>query len=614
MAEGDEIFPFGAAFPKASETQWRALAEKALRGAPFERLISRTADGIEIAPLPERVEAGARPVRRTSGAWTALSRIDHTDPVEANRQACDDLEGGAAGLHLVFARSNGACGFGLPTNADCVQQVLAGIDPAGCALALDLPADGGAITSALASYVLGSGLNPASARIAFGLDPLAFLFRDTASHLSLASQTEQHASAAFEGSKVLRAEGFSGPFLAADARPLHAAGASEAQELAVLLSGAASLLRAAERAGIGPGEARSFIGYRIAADADQFLTIAKIRASRRLLARLEEACGLEPEPVSIHAETAWRQMTRTDPWVNVLRATTAAFSAVTGGADALSVLPHTQALGLPDAQARRLSRNIQLILNEEAHLSAVDDPAGGAPAIERLTDDLCERAWSLFQRMECEGGLLAAVSGGMLAEAVAEVRARRAEAAASGKEPITGTSAFPNIAESASEVLAPLPAQWDGGYADAFRPFRPSATFEHLRETAHAMALPPRVFLANLGPVAAHTARANFAVNFLAAGGIAAISNEGFSTAGEAAEAFARSGAKLACLCSSDDIYEAMAGEAAGALKAAGAAKVYMAQRPGANEVALRLAGVDRFIWQGCDMVEILGAILGETL
>ncbi len=235
----------------------------------------------------------------------------------------------------------------------------------------------------------------------------------------------------------------------ADGRIVHNAGGSEAQELAFALASAVSYLRALEASGIPLDAARGMIYFRLAADADQFLTIAKFRAMRKLWARIEEACGLAPKPAFVAAETAWRMMTRRDPAVNMLRATVAVFSAGLGGADAVTVLPHTMALGLPDRFARRVARNTQLILLEESNLAKVADPAAGSGGIEALTRQLCEAAWSQFQEIETAGGAAAALEQGLIQAKVAAVRAEREKNIARRKDALTGTSEFPNLKEAA---------------------------------------------------------------------------------------------------------------------------------------------------------------------
>jgi methylmalonyl-CoA mutase len=199
------------------------------------------------------------------------------------------------------------------------------------------------------------------------------------------------------------------------------------------------------------------IFFRLSADADQFLTIAKFRALRKLWVRVEEAAGLRPEPPFVSAETAWRMLTKRDPYVNMLRATIAVAAAGFGGANAISALPFTTALGLPDRFARRIARNTQLILLEESHLARVTDPAAGAGAVEEITSRLCDTTWNLFQEIEREGGAPAALERGSIQKRVAVVRGERAKAIADRREPITGTTIFPNPDELPVSVLKAKP-------------------------------------------------------------------------------------------------------------------------------------------------------------
>jgi methylmalonyl-CoA mutase len=200
-------------------------------------------------------------------------------------------------------------------------------------------------------------------------------------------------------------------------------------------------------------DARGMIHARLSADADQFLTLAKFRALRLLWARVEQACGLAPKPLLIAAETAWRMLTRRDPYVNMLRATIATFSAGLGGADSLTVLPHTQALGLPDAFARRIARNTQLILLEESSLAKVSDPAAGSGGIEMLTRQLCEVAWAQFQDVEKAGGAFAALTQNMIQRNVAATRDTRKANVAKRRDVLTGASEFPNLHETPAAML-----------------------------------------------------------------------------------------------------------------------------------------------------------------
>ena len=249
--------------------------------------------------------------------------------------------------------------------------------------------------------------------------------------------------------KGLAAMGFKGPFAVADGRVIHDAGGSEVQELAFVLATGVAYLRALEGAGVALEDARGMIYARLTADADQFLTMAKFRALRLLWARIEQACGLTPKPLFIAADTAWRMLTQRDPYVNMLRATMATFSAGLGGANAITVLPHTLALGLPDPFARRVARNTQLVLLEESNLAKVSDPAAGSGGIETLTQQLCEAAWALFQEIEKAGGVFAALEQNLIQRKVAATRAAREANIARRKEVLTGASEFPNLHEAA---------------------------------------------------------------------------------------------------------------------------------------------------------------------
>jgi len=308
-------------------------------------------------------------------------------------------------------------------------------------------------------------------------------------------------------------------------------------------------------------------------------------------------------------------MTRRDPYVNMLRNTIAVAAAGLGGADSITVLPHTAALGLPDAFARRIARNTQLILLEESNLAKVADPAAGSGAIEDLTNKLCIAAWALFREIEAAGGAWAALERGLVQGKVAAVRAQREQAVARRRDTLTGTSDFPDLAETPPAVLdvAPVAAPGETAAAvtaEALPRIRLAEPFEQLRDASdHMLAAHgarPRVFLANLGTLSDFTARATFAKNFFEAGGIEAVTNDGFADRDAMIGAFKASGARLACLCSSDEMYEKEGPEAARALGIA--AHTYLAGRPRNLESALRVAGVGTFVFAGCDVLATLTA------
>jgi methylmalonyl-CoA mutase len=603
--------PLATEFAPASLAQWRQLVDSVLKGAPFERkLVATTYDGLRIEPLYAGRSDTAPISGRTPGApWQIVQRLDHRDPKVANQQGLQDLDNGATGLALVFAGSLGAYGFGLDPTPSVLRQVLNDVH-LDAGIAIELDGAPSTVAGELAAIVGERTINPDAIRFRFGFDPLGAAARAgnaTAPWTAMAAEFTQAVA-------TLAKQRFAGPFAVADGRVIHAAGGTEAQELAYVLAAAVAYLRALEAAGVSVDDARRLIFFRLAADADQFLTIAKFRALRKLFARLEAACGLAPEPIFISAETAWRMMTRRDPWVNVLRTTMAVFAAGLGGADSISVLPFTAALGLPDAFARRLARNAQLILLEESNLAKVVDPAAGSGGLEALTDQLCAAAWSLFQEIEAAGGAHAALTSGLVQRKVAAVRGEREAAAARGRDPLTGTSAFPDIRELPVAVLEPAPpdAPPAGTETLMLPAIRLAAPFEQLRDQSDrilaATGARPKIFLANLGTPSDFTARATFAKNFFEAGGIEAVTNDGFSNINELASAFRASGVQLACLCSSNEVYGKDAVTAAAELSKAGAHHIYLAGRPAELETALKAAGVQSFIYAGCDMLATLRA------
>ncbi|MEA2832653.1 MAG: methylmalonyl-CoA mutase [Methylobacteriaceae bacterium] len=606
MPEPD--MPFADAFPPAGEAQWRKLVDGVLKGKSFETLVAKTYDDVAIAPLYSRLrEEKPRAIRSAPGPWLVVQRVDNPDPVQANKQALSDLQNGASGLQLVFAGSGGDYGFGLPNASDeTIAQVLDGVYlETGINIELDLGAATRDAAEKVAHLVAARGIDPALTNIVFGLNPLGAV-------ISGALTAEDWPSTAPRFAQYVRSladRGFTKSLCVANARLIHAAGGSEVQELAFALASAVTYLRALDANGIDLDAARKMISFRLASDTDQFCGIAKSRALRRLWARVEEACGLMPTPLHLHAETAWRMMTRNDPHVNLLRTTMAVFSAALGGADSISVLPFTQALGLPDAAARRLARNTQLVLSEESNLDKVSDPAAGSGGYEALTSEFCERAWDLFQQIEKQGGLHKALASGSFQSRVAETRARRRERVARRLDPLTGASEFPILEEVSVSVLKPLPPSPETEDARTLPRIRLAEPFERLRAAADANAERagrPTIFLANLGSLAAFAPRAMFAKNFFAAGGIAAIDTDGFDSPQRATAAFKASDAKLACICSNDSVYAEKAVATARALADAGAKGIYVAGRPRELEAQLAQAGVTDFIYAGCDVLRVL--------
>lgn len=598
--------PFATDLPTVTREDWLKLVEGVLKGAPYDKkLVTPTYEGLALDALPPRKPQAPILAGRAAGApWTISMRVDQPDVAAANVQALEDLDGGASGLSLVFASAPEAHGFGLPDGADLdvvLKDVLLDL--------IETRIESGAFVGredalAFAALVEKRGFDPKAVAVSFGLDPLG----DFAAAGTLPMAWPLLAKRFAESSAVLAAKGFKGPIARASGGVFHAAGASDAQELAAVLAAAVAYLKAYAEAGVPLADAAPRIEAALVADVNQTATIAKFRAIRLLWGAVLRECGLPATALRVHATTAWRSLTRRDPYVNLLRTTVAAFAAGVGGADSVTVLPFTQALGLPDAFARRLARNTQVMLIEESNVHRVADPAAGAGAVEAHTDGLAAKAWDLFRTIEGRGGLADVLSDRWLQGEIAEVKARRDKDVATRKAPITGTSEYPILAQAMPEVLEPLGAAPAPVADGALQPRRIAEPFEVLRDKAEAAANAPKAFLATLGPVAAFTARATFAKNFFEAGGLEAAVPDGFADLDALVAAFKAAGTAFACLASSDEVYGSDAADAAKALKAAGAAAVWLAGKPAAIEVELKAAGVDGFVFVGCNVLETLAA------
>ena len=597
-------------FPDIDEARWREAAAASLKGGRFEdRLVTQTYDGIDIAPLyTARSAASAVSAAGPAGAapfirgwqsaprpWRLAQRVDLTDPKAANAQALADLEGGANALVI----ATGVDGVAIST-ADDAAHLLAGVRLD--LISVTLEAEHPQTVDLFVDLMQRRGHAPATLDFCPGYSPLAAMAhgRDIGDGSKFAAQI-----AALQHS--YQAMGHHGPLFLLDGRVVADALGSEGQEIASILAQAIDMFRAGETAGLDLRALAQRLAAKITVDADQFLSIAKLRALRLVWTHLAHAMGLGAVPLDIRAETSWRMLSGRDPWVNVLRATIACFAGAVGGAGEITLHPFTSALGRPDGLARRLARNTQAILAEESGLDRVTDPAGGSYYVESLTQALADKAWTIFQDIERAGGFAASLRSGWLQKQVGQVRERRLAALAARRDKITGVSEFPDIHETPVPVAAPWQPRVPGGGGITPLPrLRLAQAFENLRLTADTAQPRPVMFLAALGTPAETIARAGFAKNFFEVGGIAAASNDGFADIAALATAFAQSGASLACLCSSDEVYGGHGAAAARALKAAGARVVLLAGNPREKREELSAAGIDGFIYAGMDIVAAL--------
>jgi methylmalonyl-CoA mutase len=595
-----------AEFEAATRDQWRELAAGVLRKAgreelpdPVEDALSRTvATGVRIAPLytaddvadlPTAVgvpglapfvrgaRAGADPGGGVPGGWDVRQRHAHPDVAVTREAIAADLENGVTSLWLVVGEG------AIPVDAlgDVLADVL--LDLAPVAVTGGLPA-----AEAFLALVEDRGdLAPGGS---LGLDPLA-VHAATGEQQDLTGLADvARRAAAHNGLRTV----------VVDATVFHDAGASVVEEIGCSLAAGVAYLRALTEGGLSVDEAFGQLEFRYGATADQFTTIAALRAARRLWDRVGEVSGASPEirAQRQHAVTSSVMTTKRDPWVNMLRTTVACFAAGVGGADVVTVQPFDAALGLPDSFSRRIARNTQSLLVEEGHLARVLDPAGGSWYVESLTESLAQAAWNWFTEIERAGGLVAAFDSGLVRDRIATAWDARAERLATRADAITGVSEFPNLTEKlpSREPLAWTPPT--GGLPRV----RAAQEYEALRDAADDAPERPTVYLATIGPIARHTARATFAANLFQAGGLATPSGNG-------AEGLGAAGTTVACICGTDKDYAESAAALAEELREAGAAQVWLAGKPD-----LAIDGVDGYVFAGCDALAALRTVHEQLL
>ena len=589
---------------------WMALVERTLRGGGLDQLSSVTRDGIEVRPLytsgPERpAAAAAADPRRSEKGWDV--RAVHSPDSVADggwgdldglrQQIGDDLVGGATSLEL---------GAGPGATADALDRALLNVDlsktPVALAPHADIEAARALGTLALRrSSVLAAGGS-------LGLDPLGEWAR-SGRRTGGADAAEWAARAASSGSWASGVMAYT-----VDATRYSDAGATEAQALGWATATGLAYLRTLVDAGASVDAAAGLVGFRLPATADQFVTIAALRAARMMWERVVAASGGSAEAGRQyqHAVTAAHMYSRRDPWVNLLRGATAVLAAGVAGADAVTVLPFDRTSGAVDtdgALGRRLARNTQLLLLEESHLARAADPAGGSFYVESLTEQLALEGWRVLQDVEASGGIEATIDSGALAAAIEESWRSRVGALRTRREPLTGVSEFPLLDESAPTGVDPSEARGDAGL-----PIRRLAVpFEDLRDAAdrHQAATGdrPAVWVASLGAAETHSTRTAWVQNLLAAGGVEARGAAGVESPVAAAADFAGSGLVAAVITGSDDMYQLRGSGTANALSEAGAAFVAVAcdpDTPAELLTALQSAGVDEQWHDGIDAAAAL--------
>jgi len=627
----DDLLPLSSGFPDATEAEWLASVDKVLKGRGIDSITRKTVDGLAIHPLYRESDfaaatdplgtPGKAPYLRGATAapdrfkpWDIRQAFAHPSPEVTNEELLRDLERGVMSVELKLD-CTGQHGIQIST-LDDLRTALKDLRADIATIALDHGAGSGVTAATLLGLWGQEQDTPASLKFDFNMDPLGCLARTGMLKGGLNAAFARLSAAAQSLGEAYPEAGL----VRIDARMVHEAGGSDAQELAALIASAVDTLRRLDnRTDISALISR--MSFALALDGNYGLGVAKLRAARRLWARILDAMDQQAVPMRLQAVSSGRMLTRYDAWTNMLRNTAAAFAGAVGGADIMTIRPFNEALGIPEELGRRIARNTQIIAMEESQLGRVADPTGGAWFTETFADDLAEAAWKEFQTIEAEGGYAEALVSGAFQKRIADVREARAKDIARRKVPITGVSEFPLLDEITAPVAdmpavtpkdgvstegfahfvkVDLPGEESDATADALPRIRLAEDFEALRDAADAAAKRPSAFLATLGPIAEHNARADFARNLFAAGGLEATQPPvPPQSVSEAVAAFRASGTRIACICGADARYEDEAAETAKALKAAGADHVWLAGKFEGD-------GIDSNIFMGCDVLHTL--------
>lgn len=413
--------------PAFASKRSRKLVSNALGGEIMSDINS------DRTPLPHEADETARP----QAPRLLMQRVDDPDPARARAQLVDDLENGADGLALVFAGAPNAFGYGLPSDIDGLRAALKDVPLQDVHLRIDVHPQSRASIDWLAELLQEKQVNPAGVHLSFGFDPAA-LFAGTGQLRMSLEALEASLPQSLGGFFALSLPGV---LLESDGRVYHNAGATVAQELGIMLASAASHLKMFEEARQPLVYATPHLGFAVSVDQDLLASTAKLRALRLLWAKMLSDYGIEPAPVAVHAETSYRMLSARDPQTNILRTSVASLAAMLGGANSISILPHTVPHGLPDAEARRIARNTSLV--QELESGAHDLISASTDVVDQMIDRFCEGAWEEFRRIQSEGGILHSIAAGTVQARIAESRHIAVRQLAEGDRELVGASIFP---------------------------------------------------------------------------------------------------------------------------------------------------------------------------
>lgn len=603
--------PLFAEFSPPSYEEWVEATIKSLKGRPLSTLTSQTVEGIEIRPFYSQADIAnltylssqpgqppyQRGTKRQAQPWFITQTLPYATPQQFNHALLDDLRRGQTAVYL---NPNITKMNHLPD----LSTALAGIDFATAPIFIGGGQASLPLVPLLAEHLQQTGQPLTAVQGGLFHDPLAELARNGGT----AADDLYEASAKLMGWGAENVPTFT--MLAVDTAVYHNGGANGVQELAFALATGVTHIRSLQKHGFDIGQIASQLRFIFAIGGDFFMEIAKLRAARLLWAQVIAAFGGDAtaQKMQIHGETGTTNKSRLDPHVNMLRTSAETFAASVGGADTITTTSFNQSFATePDEFAQRIARNQQIILQEEVSLSQLIDPVGGSYFVEWLTDQLAQKAWTLFQDIEQQGGMLAALKSGTAQKMVAETAVSRATALAKRKDVLVGVNRYANVGEQFSVNSEQSPVS--SLQVTPIKPIRLAEPFERLREWANDYAKgkghPPHIFLANMGSLRQHKAHADFVRGFFEVGGFEMIDSQGFDSVEAAAKAVLDCGETAVVICSSDETYPDIVPPLVQKITLQQPEAVIMLAGYPKEHQAYKTAGIDAFIHLGADCLAL---------
>jgi methylmalonyl-CoA mutase len=657
-----------ADFKTPTYEEWKNAALQLLKGKPFDKImLTDTYEDILIKPiynqddwqaneaLPGRPGSlrGARPKGYRQNSWRILQKSDAANSFVFNEQTKEALTNGQNAVYLKVGEK-GLNDFSIFNQQD-LTTALKEIDVEKYPVYIDAGLSSVPLMAMFLNELEAQKVDMEKVSGALFFDPLGILTKQGEFPGGLENAFSSLSELIDPLSQKLP------KFRLISVSSVHwlNSGANAVQELAFNLAASAFYIRTflENHISIDKIAAKLFITFGIGGNF--FMEAAKFRAIKPLYYKMMEAFGASENnrKVKLHAETGNWNKTKTDPYVNMLRITTEAFSAVLGGVDALTINPFDHISCGSTAFSRRVSRNLHYVLKEESNLDKIIDPAGGSWYVESLSETLSQKAWSLFQEIEKAGGMLQALKQGLPQKMVTDVRDQRLENLKTRKDKMIGNNIYANILEEklknenlekntrnqASTIkegkpsfsldmklqFSAMQAAFKKGetlpavLAKLFDPAivtkldepvlesRAGTLFESLRKAADTFAVKtgsrPKVFLSNMGNLKEYKARADFSTGFFELAGFSVIHNAGFSDNEKALAEFEKTEAKVMVICSTDEKYPAFVEALAQKIKQKNTeTHIVLAGWPKDHIDAFTKAGVDTFIHLKANAYDIL--------